>query len=681
MWFAISVVLAGAPLLAALWAPGLLPLLDWPEHLAFIAELAINDGPRGARRFLEPDVHIAPYLGFYLPAVALVKLGVSVESAARLVLSSAVIATPFATARLLRALERPAWPALLALTLGYSTPLTKGFAAFVVSVPVFVLALSQTELTLREPTRARGFGLAALSTWLFFTHAFSFQCLLVAALFQWASHPRRSLRAAWVLGLALFPATLLHTAWMLRDMRSLDAYSAGTGRSQFEGVVAPGAALERTELSSLKEKLKLLPTAFVEVLPSYMAWLWIPALAVDLALAAYWHRRREALSAWRGGAWRPWGLCALFFALFFALPVRVAGVWWVAPRVITLLGCLVPALVPAWGARWRWRWVAALPAAALVCFGGLSMGARFRDFQREVRGLRETLGALGAGQRVYPLIFDPRTPRVAGTPLLHLGAYATVWRGAVCGVNFLHNQVEPMRTRGAAPLLHLGKLGDYFPWRFDPAVHGPFYDAVLVQWREGTPPPPPLRWGWTLRARHGHWALLGNPRPHPGVAVDALREHPARVRPSLEVAGEGERACVQAERLRWDCEGPGRTWVAITELSVARRRAPCVRVPVRRGAVTRLRFERLLAPGDALHGYVGYTTREGPGDHDAAAVLRVSRGSRLLGEVSVARGRAQPFSFALSREDGLAGLEVEARTEGARPVVLCFNAFVYDSRL
>ncbi|HEX6241200.1 MAG TPA: hypothetical protein VFZ61_09920, partial [Polyangiales bacterium] len=131
--------LALACAIVPLWSSHTLPLVDLPQHLHLISVLH----RLGDETTLYPEVfaqrpELTPYLGYYYAVSALHYL-FPLDVANKLFLSAYVVGLALALGFLLRALSRPAWPALLALPFAYGDSFAWGFVNFCAALPLAIL--------------------------------------------------------------------------------------------------------------------------------------------------------------------------------------------------------------------------------------------------------------------------------------------------------------------------------------------------------------------------------------------------------------------------------------------------------------------------------------------------------------------------------------------------------------
>ncbi|MGC4066322.1 MAG: hypothetical protein QM784_17150 [Polyangiaceae bacterium] len=134
----ITLVLA-ATVTLPIWVVARPPLQDFPQHVAAVRVLSSYFEPsfRFAEYF-ELTLGRTQYLTVYLVAAALAKVS-SPLFATKVVLSASLIALPYTLLRLLRALGRCPWLAMVSLPLLFNVHVAFGFLNFIFRDPAALL--------------------------------------------------------------------------------------------------------------------------------------------------------------------------------------------------------------------------------------------------------------------------------------------------------------------------------------------------------------------------------------------------------------------------------------------------------------------------------------------------------------------------------------------------------------
>ncbi len=436
-----------------LWLAGPPPLTDLPQHEAQVSVLRHwHDSDCGYPALYEIR-WFTPYWFAYALAWALSWV-VGVTAAFQLLLSLAVVAIPFSTARLVHQLGgEPAW-ALLALPLAYGMPTSWGFVTFVVAVPLVIALLGPAFRYARAPTPGAGARLGLLLAGLFVVHvlALAFAGVVVAGVIAAATRRLRDLPSR-LAPLAL--ALPLPLAWAWQAART-------------DGV-APARILHLGGFERLRE----LPVLLTAIPSAALATLALALVAASLfAARPRWARERER-----------WVPLALVAAIVLLAPNFAFGTAYLAPRyAIFLLPALLVALDRDGATGLGGFRRAQLAAVALALLGVVAF--RFHGMAREGAGLAELLETAPAGGRLLYLGYDRGSGYSPEAPFVHSGMRYAVDRCGVAERSFARNFQQPVRyLPGTAP--PLPDMIEYAPYRFRWDRHGGAdYDLFLVRAKE-----------------------------------------------------------------------------------------------------------------------------------------------------------------------------------------------------
>ncbi len=486
--------LAAALLLAAaaapFWVGRFLPFLDLPQHLALAAVVArLGDPATGFARSYAIDPHLTPYWGYY-GAMAVLARALPLELANRLLFTAHAVGLPLAAAFLLASFGRDRRWAVLTIPLVYSTNLFFGFASFLLSLPLFLVALGLTERHL-APERAawgRSLALALAAAAVFLFHAQSYATLGLCVALLLALHAR-GLRWAAARALPYLPSLALCAPWVWRSFvrpeRPLSEQH--TANHHAYGAIGSGlgAVYEPFREAAARIPERLLG-AFTDGSDARIGAALLALFAVALATgygpapaspdAPDRPGLREALRAHR-----PALLVLLLAATSFAAPMEISGQWYVSPRQLVFAALALPLLLARPPEGWRALLLAG--GAALALAASVNTAVHIRRFQEQVGAFATVEELLPRGGRVLGLVFDrgERGP-VRLWPFVHWACYAQVRGGGDVGFSFAGLPSIPVRYRDGMQAPH---PNEWRPESFDPAT-ARFYDAILVR---GTPPP------------------------------------------------------------------------------------------------------------------------------------------------------------------------------------------------
>jgi hypothetical protein len=467
--FALLAVLAAVPL----WLVPHPPLQDLPQHLAAVRVIHdLGDPNLAFAQYFEVDLWRTQYLAYYL-LVHVLAWPFGVEVANHLVLTAAIVGTPYALRALLRVLGRDERHALFALPLTWNAHLILGFLNFVAAIPLMLAGLALACRYRLAPTRGRGLGLAALLLLTFYTHVVPFAFLgLGAALSMLATPLRDTARRAW----PLVPAAVAALLWMWASPAGQSTVAAARDQVPQSG--------RGTEYAPWIQSLREAPQWLTDVLAGpeglrlLVAWSLLAlvgfALGAGDATAPREHARaRHALT-------RRLGLLVPLAALaYFVAPVSHDWIWPINARFPLLALLLLPVLLPPLrGAR------AALVFSGVAVVTVLSfthVTRAFVAFDEEVGDLEAAVESIPEGQRVAGLVFDRGSRAVRYSPFLHSVAWYQARRGGAVMFTFADFPQSPIRFREDARPPRVRPRWEWTPERVNPRRDLQWYDYVLVR--------------------------------------------------------------------------------------------------------------------------------------------------------------------------------------------------------
>lgn len=418
------------------WLPSYLPLMDLPQHLGVVADLAA----RSELPFLQErySVHLVPNSNVLLHLMAWPMVGLfGPLGAVRIVLSLGAFAWIGGTAFLAHASgARPA-AAVLALPLMFSEPLADGYLNYWLAWPAIFTAWG---LLFGPFNRARLAAFSLLAMLAFLAHVQVWGFLLVTAplLAAWngASFPVPSRgRALGMALLGLLPSTAYAAAWAVASFTS---NAAGDWLDE-KGTIRWVEPLDWL-FGFRFHTLALGWAGFVEGAAFFTFF-----LALGLAVLKAVLRRR--LSPVLG-----LGLAALLASL--VLPEHARNQYFIASRMVA------PAMVLVALGFVRTATVPAIAAGMLACFVQLgSVSYAWYRSSGEAVGLREVLADLPSDATLVALMPDRSAAFTRGSVFLHAAAWHQALNHGRPGFSFTYFQSSPlrMRDRSAPSVLKPGK--------------------------------------------------------------------------------------------------------------------------------------------------------------------------------------------------------------------------------
>jgi hypothetical protein len=528
----VLLVAAAAPF----WSGRFLPFLDMPQHLGLAAVVTHYRDPATAfARTYAVDPVVTPYWGYYGAMWILGSggRGLPLELANRLLFTGYAIGIPLAAAYLLASFGRDRRWAVLTIPLVFNTNLFLGFATFLLSMPLFLMALGLSERHLAEErTRARHvLLLALLSTLVFLCHVQTYLllglCVLILLLVHALAHARG---LGWLAarGAAYLPSLALFACWSWRSFVRPDRASMAPHTVHHDAFGTPGelgAIYEpwRVVLTTMPERLM---GAFTDGSDGRIALALLAVFAVALLVshgpvpvrvadgAASNGAGPGATSLRRRARWMLAHRCDLLLlaliASYLFLPMQISGQWYLNARYLVFGALGLPLLLAG---PVRGRRTALLGAAGvLALLACANTAAKIHAFQRQVGPFDAIVGALPPRGRVLGLPFD----NGSGGPLrlwpfLHWAGYHQVFAGGDVGFSFAGLPSIPVRYRSGMQAPH---PYEWRPDQFDWASMGRYYDAFLVSGVPRGRGGEELRRNATVVARAGPWTIW-KARPSP----------------------------------------------------------------------------------------------------------------------------------------------------------------------
>ena len=439
-WVVFAVVSAAN--LIPIWAFRYFPGQDTGDHLyavEVLRALANGTAPPGLASAFASALTLKTNVLFHGLMLGLIRLGLSIELGHRLVLSGYALALPLAGLFCVRAAAPASAPlALLLLPLVWSWFAVQGLYNYVLSLPPALVWLGIVARDGARPRPAAALALAVSALVVFLAHAVTFSVLLLVTTIRIAfpadgsrlgstkvPAPAARLGAAGPVALALLPSLLL---------------AAVSWRG---GITAHGPSEPTVSSWEMYDFPSAIGAFFVEFAMRYHL-LDLAALGPPLVVLI-----GVPLLARRAGAKAPrWPLYAAgLLALLYLLAPHIVLGSDLTPRlrpllVFSLLCYSGVALSPV--ARRRVALLAlasGLGGAALLCRDFRGLGHALDDFSSGIPFVRR-------GSRVYPVIFDPRSPSILVKPFLHAWGYYGLARDVVTPYAFAwHATRFPYRYR------------------------------------------------------------------------------------------------------------------------------------------------------------------------------------------------------------------------------------------
>lgn len=478
--FEVGLAAAATWATAPLWLVAHPPIQDLPQHLAATRVLADYGDPSFAfSSYFELQPFRTQYLAYYGLAVVLSWVfGPLIAN--KLLLSLAILATPYAMRALLRSIGHDERLAVFSLPLLWNAHLILGFLNFIAAIPLslFGLSLAVRYAALRRAaldasaTAGRAhircaLGLGAVALLCFYTHVVPYGlCMLGAG----AVFVSRDLRRSAACALPLLPSLLAALIWTQRSP---------AGRSTLEAASGGGA-----HFASVLDNLRDLPRWLTDVLHTpaderamvLYAGLMLAAGVLGLGAPAGRDPGDRVSSARYRLAW----LAPLSAALYFLTPTGYGWIWPINARfpllALLFLGLALPRLRGVAGAT-------LLCGCLAVSFWSSSaVASAFRRVETEEVGqLDRALAAIPRGKMVAALVFDRASGHVKFSPFLHAAGWVQTERGGAVMFTFADFPQSPFRFREARRPPRVPPRWEWMPERVRPAEDLTEYDYILCR--------------------------------------------------------------------------------------------------------------------------------------------------------------------------------------------------------
>ena len=444
---------------------------DLPQHMAAIRVLANYGDPDLAfAQYFTIDLTRTQYLAYYLAAIVLSwPFGVLVAN--KLLVTAAIVGTPYAMRSLLRAVGADERLALFVVPLTWNAHLILGFVNFVAAIPLALAGLALAVRLRARWTRRRAILLGVVALVCFYTHVVPFAFLgLGAALVAIGGGPKETL-ARWAPLAPSGVAALLWTQLSPAGESTLSAASGGGARGSAAFVPAMQALHEipgwlTDVLHGEADDHLLVAFAVVLLLAAVSGAGGAPAPPLDPPVARSARLRIALLSP----------LAAL---LYFVTPASYDWIWPINARFPLLAILFGITALP----RQRGLLGAITLAAALTIAVSSSAEVQraFAGFEDEVGPIEEAIEAMPKGARVAGLVFDRGSRHVKFSPFIHSVAWIQAENGGAVMFTFADFPQSPFTFREERRPPRVGPRWEWMPERVDPARDLAWYDYVLVR--------------------------------------------------------------------------------------------------------------------------------------------------------------------------------------------------------
>ncbi len=501
-WWAAAWLVALLASVVPLWLADMLPILDLPQHLATVRILRDLHTPQWhLDAFYALDLSHTQYLGWYVLAT-LLSWAVSIETAAKLLLTVYLLAWPLAFARFLRAHHRHPAFALVAVPFAWNGTLWLGYVNYLSALPLVFLWLALVQERLDKPAKNAAFALYLLPLAVYFLHAQAFLHALLLLALTALCHP-----APWrekrKLAMYVLPAVLLFVAWSATSAVLANASSWQATRA---GHNAPSTVFHYLPWS---ERFRQLPWTLSDIYPDLAdAHILLALLGLaTLGGLAGWLRARHLPDSTKL-VWFPEVGFVVSLALYFAAPLQYRWIYSINSRTVPVALLLLLAVLARFRPP-RAGLLVGLPAVALTLALCALHAERLPWFSLEAAPARRLLAQAPVGARGVGLIYNPMSQVATHRPFMHFAQWGVVDRGGMADFSFANFPQSPVVFVPPGPP-QLPERFEKHPERLDMQTHGQYYDWFLMRdFGPDHPMPFAVNAGPRVRlvARDGLWTL------------------------------------------------------------------------------------------------------------------------------------------------------------------------------
>lgn len=486
---------------APLWATQAIPLVDLPQHLHLISVLhRLDDASTLFPEYFARRPELTPYLGYYY-VVSLLNWLLPLELANRLFLSAVIAGLPLSLAFLLRSLNRPAWPALLALPFAWGDSFAWGFVNYCASLPLALVTCGCFVRVIASEARERrkwgiGVGITLVLVLLFHVQAFIFLAFALPLLLLTTPAPEgKTWRARVPALISVSPGVLIFLIWFGLRLSHPAEIAPGQPWKAWGPMFSEQNVAWKTPEQNLSEFVTIpkSPGGGLNFGDTYFPVLagMVPdgsdqravrlvfLIALGAVIARLAQLRSGASDTQEGkvARWRIVALAGLAFALLFLTPWDIRGfVYSMNTRYAHLAAALLVAAVPVLPEKWAQRFSIAAALAAVVLMAPL--WSAFRAFDQESQALSKLALSAGEKPKVMGLIYSTGSRAVTHPLYLHASCVIARERGGLTNFSFASTPHSPLMYKGASP--------PTFPseWRPDTMrwdEHGKYYDHFVIR--------------------------------------------------------------------------------------------------------------------------------------------------------------------------------------------------------
>jgi hypothetical protein len=492
----ILLVVAGLIIVAPLWSTLRPPIQDLPQHVAAVRVLScFRDPSYRFQDYFTLTLGRTQYLTVYLLAALLAKVTGPIF-ATKAVLSLALLATPLALLRLVRALKRNPALAFFGLPFVFNVHVAYGFLNFVAAIPLLLLGLAIAVEQHHQPTRQGAVALSTVLIFCFLTHVVPFGLLVVASVMLTRWDKSSIVRQV----IVLLPAVFVMGLWLIASPagrvvstlgRSSDVGQANLAHLPFDAALRmlPDWVIH---ISTGENEPLVLIIWLMMVLILLVLGVAIPSVRVD-------HDAKSSCQARLVVSL----LVPISMLAYFTLPNGYAFIWPICQR-FPVLALLLSVFLLAPAPKWALRIGATVSFVLAVVTAGERRELFRASSARGYSGFDEVVAQIPMGRKVAVLVFERQLEGLQLAPLIHAAGWVQAERGGVVMFSFAEFPSSPFAYRADRRPPPVAPRWEWGPDRVVPDRDLSWYDYCLVQGWSGN-----LEHSRRFKAlsRHGRWSL------------------------------------------------------------------------------------------------------------------------------------------------------------------------------
>jgi hypothetical protein len=459
---------------ASLFVPKLLPMVDYPQHLA-MADIGRRIASATGTEHLHFSVNYFTYNGLFHLLTSKLSSWLPTEIAGKLVVALSFASVATGLVALLGALRQPKDHALLLVPAIFCSPTAWGFINYQLGLGLGLLTLSfiVRSVDSKSPWKM-ALATATLGLLCGFTHVLATLILCFFGLAVTLEHgfrqalnktlPRRLL-AGVIASIKGLSPLLLACAYCIAVYLKQSKGHEGNYTNPAEGLNFPW----QQKLRSFGTNTTGLHSDNVDQVFVYS----VLALMLVMLVASLWRRDLEAK---RSCLFLP---LTLGLGLYIYLPEVLLGTHVIFPRFAQITYIAAILAIPALRSPWK---EATSNMAILASLGAaLSLGWHMKLFADETDGLSRVIDQVPAGKRVTGVMYEPRTLAFQHAVMVHASGYYTARKAGEHSYNFARYLSLPLTFRAGQP------SWPYRGWEWSPhtyntrCAYARYYPVVLIR--------------------------------------------------------------------------------------------------------------------------------------------------------------------------------------------------------